>query len=452
MPLRQLLQHLDRRVGRDLLLDPGGQSGVDTQPGPLSVQVDDSCGRLDLARAEHVGGVQDDLLHHSGDGPLVAPGLVDLEHRELGAVGGVDALVAEDAAHLVHALHAADDRSLQEQLEGDPERHRGVERVQVRAERAGVGATVHQLQHRGLDLDVVVAVQGLPDAPGDRGPGPDHVPRGLADGQVGVALADPVLVRQLVVQGRQRTQRLGRQRPLGREHRELTAAGGDDPTGHADEVTQVDVGLPVRQGLLADLGQRQHHLQPGAGVGERQPFLQRREAQLAGVPDEHHPPGDRDDVLGLLTGLQLRPARAHVAQGVRPRDGHRVGLTLSRQQLGALVPTDPDLLGNVRGGGRLVGHRPRVVERPPPAGEFPGTPAANGSHRPARVLASPPPQDLHFAGVGTPAECRIFRFSGLRGATENRGRRLPRGNEGFSTLHPWRTSSRVTKRVPRSTR
>ena len=50
----------------------------------------------------------------------------------------------------------------------------------------------------------------------------------------------------------------------GRLHRELTAAAGDDLAGHADVVADVDERLVLGEGLLADLGQRQHRLQLGA--------------------------------------------------------------------------------------------------------------------------------------------------------------------------------------------
>ena len=77
-------------------------------------------------------------------------------------------------------------------------------------------------------------------------------------------------------------------------------------------VTEVDVRLPVGERLLADLGQAEHHLEPGAGT-----LLKGGEAELAGVADEDHPAGDPDDVLGLLTRLEVPPLLAHLLQRVR---------------------------------------------------------------------------------------------------------------------------------------
>ena len=214
-------------------------------------------------------------------------------------------------------------------------------------------------------------MQRVPDAPGDLRPGQHHLPRLLADRQVGVALPDPGLLGELGVEVRQRPQRLGRQLPAAAQHGQLAAARGDDAAPDEDEVAQVDVGLPRRERLLADLGEREHHLQPGAGVGGRQPLLQRREAELAGVPQEHDPPGHADDVVGLLAGRQARPACADLAQGVRPADRDRVRLPALGQQPGPLLLPDAALLGDVRGllgvgrhgVGGLGWHRLRLVLR-----------------------------------------------------------------------------------------
>ena len=73
-----------------------------------------------------------DLAGQRRHRPVVAVRLVDLEHRELGAVRGVDALVAEVAADLVDPVQAADDQPLEVELDRDAQVHRLVERVEVR--------------------------------------------------------------------------------------------------------------------------------------------------------------------------------------------------------------------------------------------------------------------------------------------------------------------------------
>ncbi len=95
----------------------------------------------------------------AADRGLVAPRLVGLEHRELGGVGGVDALVAEDPPHLVDPVDPADDGLLEVQLEGDAQHHVVVEGVHVGAERPGRGAAVHELDDGRLHLDVALVVE-----------------------------------------------------------------------------------------------------------------------------------------------------------------------------------------------------------------------------------------------------------------------------------------------------
>ena len=104
-----------------------------------------------------VGGAEEHVAHQVGHRELVAVGLVGLEHRELGAVRGVDALVAEDPAHLEDPVDPADDGLLEVQLQGDAQRHLLVEGVDVGLERPGRGAAVDQLEHGRLDLDVALA-------------------------------------------------------------------------------------------------------------------------------------------------------------------------------------------------------------------------------------------------------------------------------------------------------
>ena len=106
--------------------------------------------------------------------------------------------------------------------------------------------------------------------------------------------------------------------------------------------------------LLAHPRQREHRLQLGAV-----PLAQRREAELAGVPQEDDPTRDRDLHPGGGTGVEVRELLADLAQGVRPRNPDRVGRLAGLEQPGPLLTSDPKLLGQVaaRGGSRsaLVG-------------------------------------------------------------------------------------------------
>ena len=90
---------------------------------------------------------------------VVAVGLVELEHRELGIVLGRDPLVAEVAVDLVDPLEAADDQPLQIQLRRDAQEELHVERVVVRHERPRQRAAGDRLHHRRLDFEIAARVQ-----------------------------------------------------------------------------------------------------------------------------------------------------------------------------------------------------------------------------------------------------------------------------------------------------
>ena len=111
---------------------------------------------------------------------------------------------------------------------------------------------------------------------------------------------------------------------------------------HADDVADIDVGLPLVKRFLADAGEAEHHLQLGAVA-----FLECGETQLARVAGEHHPAGDTDDVTGGRIGRQVGVGGADLRQGVGALDFDRVGVAALGRQASAFVPADPELLGDV---------------------------------------------------------------------------------------------------------
>ncbi len=299
-----------------------GDEVEDRRLAPLAVEVDHAAVPADhLWAADGAMGVADEVLHQRDHRVLVAVGLVGLEHRELRRVGGVEPLVAEGAADLVDPVDAADHRPLEVELQRDAQQHLLVERVEVGAERSRGGTAVGELQDRRLHLDEPVLVERAAQALQHRCLLPHHLPRLRSQHHVDVAQPDPRLVGQRAVLVGQRPQRLGRERPRGRLHRELAPAAGDHLAAHREQVAEVDERLEVRERLLADVGQRQHHLQLGA-VALAQPD----EAQLAGVAQEHHAAGDRDLVTGVGVGLERldvvrRPDLAPACGCARPPRG-----------------------------------------------------------------------------------------------------------------------------------
>ena len=144
-------------------------------------------------------------------------------------------------------------------------------------ERPGRRPAVQQLQDRGLHLEVAEAVEGLAQRPEHGGLGADHVARLLAHDEVDVAAPDAGVLGEVLVQGRQRAQRLGRHLPGGGHDGQLAAAAAHDPPGDGDLVAQVDVALPRLERVVADLGQAEHDLQPLVAL------LQRGEGEPAGA-------------------------------------------------------------------------------------------------------------------------------------------------------------------------
>ena len=168
----------------------------------------------------------------------------------------VDALVAEHATNLVHALNTAHHGALERQLGRDAHGHRLVESVQVGAERTSRRATVNQLQDRGLNLNVAVLVQHAAHGAGNQGTLLHQLAGLLAHHQVQVALAHAGFLVQVLVQNRHGADSLRGHLPVGHHDRQLTAARHNHAAGHEHVVTQVNQGLPLGQGLLAHLSQR----------------------------------------------------------------------------------------------------------------------------------------------------------------------------------------------------
>ena len=325
------LQLVQRGLGRDRSARGIREGRVHRNAIPLSAEIElRTIGPRDRRRAGHGDRrVLDELLREVGDAVVVGVGLIGLEHRELGAVGGVGTLVAEVSVDLEHAVDAADDGALEEELGSDAKVQLGVERVRVRHEGPRRRPAVLHLQHRSLHLEEAVIGEGLAQRRIHLGARDDRLPRLIAGDEIEEARAHPALLAQLAVQVRQRQQRLRRDHPVGDHDRQLAAAAGDDLTGHRDVVAEVDEVLPGLQRLLAHFGERHHRLDAAAVAG-----LQRREAQLARIAAEHDASGDRRGDTGLGTGLEIGVARAQSGDGVGDRDGHRVGAARGIRPLG----------------------------------------------------------------------------------------------------------------------
>ena len=230
-----------------------------------------------------------------------------------------------------------------------------------------VGAAVHRLQHRRLDLEISAGGRARSRSAAITVAALAHrAARLVADDEVDVAPADPQLLAHRLVRHRQRAQRLGGQLPGVGEHRQFAAARRARPRRSTQNVVaEVDVGLPGRQGLLAHPVAGEHDLQLGVALA------QGGEAELAGVAEEDDPAGDADRLAG-----------------------HRV-----RREVGVRGPD----LGERRASGRPSPGRGR--RRCPAAGPaWPGGPAAAPAvRRRRRGAAGPSVTDAEPTGAATRA-------------------------------------------------
>ena len=267
------------------------------------------------------GEVGDELLGELHVHVVVAVGLVQLEHRELGVVPRREPLVPEHPADLVDLLEAADDEALEVELRRDPQVQVDVERVVVGDERAGRRPAGDRVQDRRLDLEVAAVLEeaaGERDQPAAQ---PEGGPGLLGDPQVDVALAVAgVGVGEAVPLVGELAPGLGQQHPLLDADRQLAGPGGHHLPRDAHPVTQRERAVALVVG--GDRG-------PGEELDLAGAVLQRVEGRLALAPAPHDAPGDRRLRPGLGAGLEAgvllgQPGRRRVRL-VAVRDAWTLG-------------------------------------------------------------------------------------------------------------------------------
>ena len=291
--------------------------------------------------AEHVhGSVLHELLDECADGVVIAVGLIGLDHGEFRGVGGVGAFIAEIAVDFEHAVNAAYQATLEEQFRRDAQVKIQVEGVHVRGERTGGGTAVHGLQHRSLDLDEVMVGEGLAQGGDGLGTVAHHVADLLVRDHADVRLTGASVFVQVLVQGRQRLQCLGRDGPFGGEHGQFTGLGGDHTALDEQMVTKVNQLLELLEGVGADLLLGDHALNLGTVAGG-----QLHEAQAARIAQEQHAAGDADHVFGLVARFELAIVLGtHCFDGVGHIEGHRIRRDTLLEHHGALGHTHLHLL------------------------------------------------------------------------------------------------------------
>ncbi len=266
-------------------------------------------GRSEIYRPSHVlehgpagggrGHRRDDLLHQIHDVVVVGQGQVGLQRGELRVVGGVDALVPEDAAQLEHPFEAAHDQPFEVEFGSDTEIHVEVESVVVGHERAGESASGQALQHRRLDFEEAAGFELVAQLRQDAGPYRRHPTRIFVDDEIEVALTVPAFfVLQAVPFLGQRPQGLGKQLELCDPNAQFTPPGRHHFAPASDPIARINR-LEALEAVGAEGLPIDEQLDGAPGV------LQHRKDELPHPAQVEHPARYRYLPTGLPSGFEL---------------------------------------------------------------------------------------------------------------------------------------------------
>ena len=327
---------LNRRVDGDLLTNHVRDDIGHGTACPLTGKVDGLVLVLNnLGIADSLVSGLNDTLGERLHALEIGEGAVSLHRGELGVVGEVHTLVAEDAADLENALKAADDAALEVQLGGDTQVAFLIERVEVRDERLGSSSALDGLQDRGLDLHVAIGLHKAAERGEDL--------RALAEGLANVVVGDQVdialtiaglLVGETVKLLGQRANGLGQQRRALGGNGKLATLGAHDHAGHAKDIAKVE-GLERIPGGLVHIVDAAEQLDLAGRVAHDD------EHDLALTALGDHTAADLHDVLGVLAIGEL---------GVLSLDVDDVVLNLGVLGIGVLARLEQGgALGQARG-------------------------------------------------------------------------------------------------------
>ena len=287
-----------------------------------------------------------DQVHHAVE---IGESLVQLDGGELRVMLGVHALVAEDTADLVHAVHTADDQALQIQLGLDAQHHVHIQRVVVGIERAGGGADLKGGQDGGVDLQEALLVQVSADLLQDLAALDEGVFDLGVDDEVNIALTIAGLaVGQTVELLGQGQQALGEQRQLGDADGDLAHFGAEHFALDTDDIADVQL-FEGGVRLIAQQVTLDEDLDIALLV------TQVGKAGLAHDAFGHHAASQRDDLAGLGFGGQVGKLSFQIS-GVRILRifGDDKGVAAGGAQVGQLLAANGCLLADVLFGLGLI--------------------------------------------------------------------------------------------------
>ena len=167
--------------------------------------------------------------------------LIEFYGGKLRIVLGIHTLVSEDASNFIHAVHSADNQSLQRQLRCNPHVHVEIQRVVVGDKRPCRRAAGDGVQNRRLHLHVTAAIHEVPDMLDELGADLKIPPYLRVDNQIHIPLTVPgFTIRQSMEFFRQRQQGFAQQNHLLRTDAHFPALGTKyraiDPNKVADVI------------------------------------------------------------------------------------------------------------------------------------------------------------------------------------------------------------------------
>ena len=216
-----------------------------------------------MAASNGKSGVLNELLGQVCDGVVVAISFIGFEHGELRRVRAVSTFIAEVAVDFEHALDATDECTLQVKLRCNTQEELHVEGVGVGHEGACRRTTVHDLQHRSLNLNEVKLREGVAQRGHGLRTSKNVLPSLLANNEVEIAGAHTGFFVELVVHVGKRKHSLSCHLPFLHHDGKLTATARNHFTRNVQVVTEVNQVFPQFEVLFAHLGQRDHGLDAG---------------------------------------------------------------------------------------------------------------------------------------------------------------------------------------------
>ena len=262
---------------------------------------------------------------------------------------GGDALVAEVAVDLEHALEPSDHQPLEIELRRNPQVEVRVQRVVVGHERPGDRSARNRVHHRSFDFQEAAVDEEPADVVDGARARAEHLAAALVDDEVDVAAPIAGLdVGEPVVLLRQRQQRLHEQPDRPRLHRQLVGPGAEHLAFHRDDVPDVEP-PELRVLALRQVVATQVDLNVSGNVA------QVRERRLAHDSAGHHPSGD-----GHRHRLALQRLRVGAGEPFVQITGPRIGPEVVRIRLAALAQRRELRAALRRLVGDVLAHRPAL--------------------------------------------------------------------------------------------